>query len=1114
MAPNSSASHKKRAIRPQLTVPTTTSVMVSWSVDQRRTRMHTGAIDQVPRSPSPDSSRWWAEDLVTAVARRAEEFSYALGDDSLSSQADDWVDDGIDMIPPPVVKGARTEYRPLKEWYAYNDEYLYEQLRRESRGSPRVYSQCASRHGACLGTAELRCVDQACTGEVMHCAACVVAAHAQLPTHFLEKWTGTHFERKRNWLQILGLRIQLNHPPGVVCPFRHAAPKDFVLYDFSGVHEINVDFCGCLEADGKVLPDRQQFMHACWWPATVKAPNTCATWAVCKFFQILNCLSKLSAYNFLRGLERCTNHDGLDKPLHAKRFKRGHHRGGMRATKQGELTVKCRQCPRPDYNIPDDWDQIEPAYWFIYFIFLAQDANFRLSNRSISSELADPILGDGFGYFCRQETDEGYKAHIEKHVKDEEISNLLRLSSHVHGKYAPGEGTADNGDWGRYVLTAQHVVPERHWRPSAGGKVKNCNMDFLLVSVLMTITLLWVVVSYDIAGQYAIHFWDQVAQFPEPMRLTHLAPSNVWWKVPNFHLPAHKKPCHLPYSFHWMWGAGMTHGEGVEQNWAFSNGAAASTRLMGPGARVAALEDVFGFHNYDRQLAMREAFAAMDFLIPLMLSRLDRILPKCLAVNIKEGLKHRAAFEEFSSGLEALRPNEVAEWRAWVLRWEATQHMDAADSPFELVEEVTTLRAIQLEIAEEEFICTDDGVEVEQEHSPGSFVSMGLALEEEQRKLAVDVKALKDPSITQRLAFTKRRTTLLKQIHKFRQIQRIYMPAVRAILTDVKKQMYDGNGEQLPECTRLFMPSEISNDELRGKACAIGLPQVEARMREGEAMEALEAVRHGLRTRTMTNRYKLRNYTGQGAMTRGQGILRQINVRIHHAKLQYRYARAALLVVQGHGSWEEALKVLDDDGVRALNERALTLEEKAQNEHWAELGGAVIEGGVARAAGLAAGEGRHHVSWIWYTPGLKRPGSDESDSQLVEALHVEWCKAFSRARRFAEDVRILHEEMDRTIESGYTEAEIWDALVLVEPLADAPAELTEGRRAYAAEHAATERKTVALLEGKWAGILDRADAFLGGETVRDVAVTIELEADDKLDPEEEEGRLEAEEEEG
>jgi hypothetical protein len=56
-------------------------------------------------------------------------------------------------------------------------------------------------------------------------------------------------------------------------------------------------------------------------------------------------------------------------------------------------------------------------------------------------------------------------------------------------------------------------------------------------------------------------------------------------------------------------------------------------------------------------------------------------------VNIKEGTKHRAAFEAFSTALEAARPEEVREWRAWVTRWEAEQHTTSKDSPFELEEE-------------------------------------------------------------------------------------------------------------------------------------------------------------------------------------------------------------------------------------------------------------------------------------------------------------------------------------------------------------------------------------------------------------------------------------------
>lgn len=130
-------------------------------------------------------------------------------------------------------------------------------------------------------------------------------------------------------------------------------------------------------------------------------------------------------------------------------------------------------------------------------------------------------------------------------------------------------------------------------------------MDYLLLSVLSYFQLLFLIISYDIACQYFIKFWERMKRMPSRWLLK-IPETNVLWKVPNFHLPPHKKKCHGPFSLHFTRGAGMTHGEGVEQNWSFSNGAAASTRLMGPGARHATLEDIFGFHNYDRVLAMRK----------------------------------------------------------------------------------------------------------------------------------------------------------------------------------------------------------------------------------------------------------------------------------------------------------------------------------------------------------------------------------------------------------------------------------------------------------------------------------------------------------------------------
>ncbi|KAJ6463767.1 hypothetical protein C8R47DRAFT_1079761 [Mycena vitilis] len=1072
----SGPSHKRKTTKPTFAATGTASTVSSRSADKRRVRNQTRVVaqDAAPITV-PLSRSFWEDDLPTNMARRAELFSYDLGVPSVESQEEDDSNDGITVVT----------------WYAdCHEEYLEENVRREGRGSPTTYASCAGSpaHPKCSGTPEWRCVDQACFGEVMHCKACIISIHARLPTHFVEQWDGTKFVRYRNGLQRLGLRVQLNHPPGVVCSFRRAADKDFVLYDLNGVHEINVDFCGCRTNGGHsppVLP-RLQLLRACWWPATTLGPNTCATFAVVKLFQIMSCLGKISAYDFLRALEKCTNGDGRDKPpdrrkpfMHIvrqwretkrlKRHGRAHRRGGAKGTKRGELTLACRACPHPGWNLPDDWQNIAPMY-------------------RVSSEAADPIMGDGWGYFCKREGEDGYKAHIAKHVNEKEVSNCSGFQALFLANTKRSKGLRTTGIGG--VTCSRHNM----WRANGMGDLqvgeRYCNMDFLLLGAIMHIYLLCLIISYDIACQYSIYFWGRVLGLPLEMR-PKVGMDSVWWKVPNFHLPPHKPPCHAPYSFHYMFGAGMSHGEGVEQNWSLSNGAAGSTRLMGPGSRQSTLEDIFGFHNYDRLLAMH------------------RILPKRLAVNIKQAMKHKAAFKTFTEGLEEFQPEQVQEWRDWVDRWESKQHKDPSESPFELVEEVTTLRDIQLELATEEFICTEDGVEVEREHTPSTFITMGLNIEDTQRRLEVDVKALKDPSPTQRLAFTKRRTALLKRIHKFRQVQSVYMPSVRGVLSPVQKQMFDGNGEQLPEVTRLFMPSEIEAG-VRGSVCAIGLPSVEGRLREGEARGALEAIRHGLRTRTLTNRYKLRNWSGQGMMTKGQGILRQINIRIHIAKVQYLYARAALLEVAGHGDWEERLKVLTDDDVRALNERALTAEEKARNEHWAEIGGAIIKGGVDRGA-TVAGQGAHTLSWIWYSVGGEAVDKDE---RLLQALRVEWCNTCARTRRYDEEVRLLREEMRRTIASGFSVAREWEELGDgTDELPGATPELTEGRRAYAAEQVHAELERCAELEKSWRPILDRADAYLGGDVDLAMAgvVTVQLDEGDELDGEEEEARLEEEE---
>jgi hypothetical protein len=192
-------------------------------------------------------------------------------------------------------------------------------------------------------------------------------------------------------------------------------------------------------------------------------------------------------------------------------------------------------------------------------------------------------------------------------------------------------------------------------------------MDFILFSTLVNVIIVYLILSYDIACQYSKKFWTRMAELPSWMHLS-LNPKNVWFKTPNFHLPPHQPPCHSPFLFHYMWGAGRTHGETIEQNWEFTNGAAASTKVMGLGTWHATLEDLFGFHNWRRTVARRRLFS------------------KRMAENVTEGLKHRDAFVAFDTALQETDPALVGKWKKWVEEWESCQHEDGTESPFELKE--------------------------------------------------------------------------------------------------------------------------------------------------------------------------------------------------------------------------------------------------------------------------------------------------------------------------------------------------------------------------------------------------------------------------------------------
>jgi hypothetical protein len=171
------------------------------------------------------------------------------------------------------------------------------------------------------------------------------------------------------------------------------------------------------------------------------------------------------------------------------------------------------------------------------------------------------------------------------------------------------------------------------------------------------------------------------------------------------------------------------------------------------------------------------------------------------------------------------------------------------------------------------------------------------------------------------------------------------------------------------EDTHLFLPSEL-NERDRCRYCPAGLAGMENRLRYAEATDALEDLRHHLRTRSFTNRFKIANVTGQINNTRSRETQHRIDDKVRHSELQYSRARAALLVLRGKGEWEQVLQVLHRSDVRALNERQMTEQEKDDIRHIRMRGGGPtdnLDDARVVATVAAVGEGQRRPSWIWYS---------------------------------------------------------------------------------------------------------------------------------------------------
>lgn len=129
-------------------------------------------------------------------------------------------------------------------------------------------------------------------------------------------------------------------------------------------------------------------------------------------------------------------------------------------------------------------------------------------------------------------------------------------------------------------------------------------MDFVLSSGLDDFTLLYILLTYDVICQWKIKFFlERVAGLPSSICPTY-GHNRIQFAVPKLHLPPHEAKCQAPHSLNFKPGAGETDGEGIERNWSLTNGAAASTKEMGPGSQHDTLDGHCGHANWRKLVTM------------------------------------------------------------------------------------------------------------------------------------------------------------------------------------------------------------------------------------------------------------------------------------------------------------------------------------------------------------------------------------------------------------------------------------------------------------------------------------------------------------------------------
>lgn len=245
-----------------------------------------------------------------------------------------------------------------------------------------------------------------------------------------------------------------------------------------------------------------------------------------------------------------------------------------------------------------------------------------------------------------------------------------------------------------------------------------------------------------------------------------------------------------------------------------------------------------------------------------------------------------------------------------------------------------------------------------------------------------------------------RRTSLLRQIQNWREVQLTYMPHVASIISQTQST-HDLDEDILPETLPLYLPSSLP-PHIRNLPEMKEVCQLECRLREPQANDALVDVRRQRRIIQGLWQFKQINVSGTGNKpnTRMLTLFKRFDSMTKRAAQKYRVAHAALNVLNPNGSWSTRLKTLNDKDIS----------------------------GPGKDPDNGSTNSRYQPSWIWLMPRVTESSNVDTgmgEEEFNESMRVEWAKTRARMTRWTEELLIVQEEMRRMISYQEWKAAWW-----------------------------------------------------------------------------------------